>query len=136
MTLRRTALIAALVLALPPAAGAVDVKDTRLLRMPAVSATHVAFVYADDLWVADLDGKNARRLTADIGIEAYPVFSPDGKTIAFSAQYEGNTDVYTIPVEGGVPTRLTWHPGPDTARGWTPDGAAVLFSSPRAVFTG
>jgi tricorn protease len=118
----------------PPSARAVDVRDTRLLSQPAVSARHVAFVYADDLWVADLDGGTARRLTSDVGVESNPVFSPDGRTLAFSAQYEGNTDVYTIPVEGGAPTRLTWHPGPDTVRGWTPDGAAVLFSSPRAAF--
>ncbi len=112
-----------------------DIRDTRLLHYPAVSKSHVAFVYADDLWVSDLDGKNVRRLTSDIGIEAYPVFAPDGRTLAFSATYHGNLDVYTIPVEGGSPTRLTWHPGPDVVRGFTPDGKAVLFSSPRHVFT-
>jgi tricorn protease len=112
-----------------------DIHDTRLLSQPAVSQKHIAFIYADDLWVADLDGKNVRRLTSDIGVESHPVFSPDGKTIAFSAQYEGNGDVYTIPVEGGPPTRLTWHPHPDTVRGFTPDGKAVVFSSPRHVFT-
>jgi tricorn protease len=112
-----------------------DIHDTRMLSQPAVSARHIAFIYADDLWVADIDGKNVRRLTSDVGIESHPVFSPDGSVIAFSAQYEGNTDVYTIPVEGGSPKRLTWHPGPDTVRGFTPDGKAVLFSSPRHVFT-
>jgi tricorn protease len=112
-----------------------DIHDTRLLTYPAVSARNVAFVYADDLWIADLDGKNVRRLTSDIGVESHPVFSPGGKTLAFSAQYDGNTDVYTISVEGGSPTRLTWHPDPDFVRGWTPDGKAVLFSSPRSVFT-
>src|SRR6266516_5945461 len=85
-----------------------DLHDTKLLTQPAVSAKHVAFIYADDLWVADLDGKNVRRLTSDIGVESHPVFSPDGSIIAFSAQYEGNTDVYTIPVTGGSPKRLTW----------------------------
>src|SRR5262245_11626304 len=118
--------------ALPsPASG----DDTALLSQPAVSASHIAFIYADDLWVADLDGKNPRRLTSDVGVESHPAFSPDGKTIAFSAQYDGNTDVYVIPVEGGPPRRLTSHPGPDIVRGWTPDGKAVLFSSPRYVFT-
>jgi tricorn protease len=112
-----------------------DVHDTRLLTQPTVNGSHIAFIYADDLWVADLDGSNVRRLTSDIGLESHPVFSPDGKTIAFSAQYEGNTDVYTIPVEGGSPTRLTWHPGVDLVRGWTPDGKAIVFSSPRSVFT-
>ena len=112
-----------------------DIHDTRLLSQPAVSAKHVAFIYADDLWLADLDGNNVRRLTSDIGIESNPIFSPDGKTIAFSAEYEGNTDVYTIPIEGGSPKRLTWHPAPDIVRGFTPDGKAVVFSSPRSVFT-
>src|SRR5262249_39694114 len=74
-------------------------------------------------------------LTSDVGVEMLPVFSPDGKTIAFTAEYEGNLDVFTIPVEGGSPKRLTWHPGPDLVRGWTPDGKAVLFASPRHVFT-
>ena len=88
--------------------------------MPAVSAKNIAFVYADDLWVADLDGKNPRQLTTDLGLESHPVFSPDGQTIAFSAQYDGNTDVYTIPLAGGTPTRLTSHPAPDIVRGFTP----------------
>src|SRR5439155_9493567 len=112
-----------------------DIHDTRLMTFPAVSAHNIAFIYADDLWVADLDGRKVRRLTSDIGVESHPVFAPDGKTIAFSAQYDGNTDVFTIPVEGGAPTRLTWHPDHDVVRGWTPDGKSVLFSSGRNVFT-
>src|SRR5438477_12174145 len=91
--------------------------DTALLSQPAVSANHVAFIYADDLWVADLDGQNVRRLTSDTGTEMSPVFSPDGQTIAFTAEYEGNLDVYTIPVTGGPPKRLTWHPSPDIVHG-------------------
>src|SRR5437868_4061750 len=83
--------------------GEPDVFDTRLLSQPTISAQHVAFIYADDLWIADLDGKNVRRLTTDIGVESHPVFSPDGRTIAFSAQYDGNTDVYTMPITGGAP---------------------------------
>jgi tricorn protease len=111
-----------------------DTNDTRLLSQPAISAKNIAFIYSEDLWVADQDGKNPKRLTSDIGVESNPVFSPDGQTIAFSAQYDGNTDVYTIPVTGGTPTRLTWHPGPDTVRGFTPDGK-VLFSSNRNVYS-
>jgi tricorn protease len=129
------AVLAALGLA-APAAAQPDPADTRLLSMPAVSGRHIAFVYGEDLWVADLDGKNPRRITSDIGVESHPVFSPDGQTIAFSAQYDGNTDVYTIPVSGGSPARLTWHPSADTVRGFTPDGKAVLFSSPRHVYSG
>ncbi|MDY3551185.1 PDZ domain-containing protein [Gemmata sp. JC717] len=119
----------------PAALAQPDQSDTRLLAMPAISAKNIAFVYADDLWVADAGGKNPRRLTTDLGLEAYPVFSPDGQTIAFSAQYDGNVDVYTIPITGGAPTRLTSHPSPDTVRGFTPDGKSVLFSSPRHVYS-
>jgi tricorn protease len=126
--------LAAVLLLLPHSRGA-DPNDTRLLSMPAVSARNIAFIYAEDLWVADRDGKNVRRLTSDIGVEAYPVFSPDGSIIAFTATYEGNPDVYTIPVTGGVPKRLTYHPGPDIVRGFTPDGQSILFNSNRNVFS-
>jgi tricorn protease len=120
-------------LAISAAQAEPNLHDTRLLSQPAVSARHVAFIYADDLWVADLDGSNVRRLTSDTGIESNPVFSPDGEHIAFSAEYDGNTDVYLIPVSGGAPQRLTSHPMPDIVRGFTPDGKSVLFSSPRNV---
>ncbi len=119
----------------PPANAQPDPTDTRLLKMPAVSAKNIAFIYAEDLWVADSNGKNPRRLTSDLGVESYPVFSPDGQTIAFSAQYDGNTDVYTIPLGGGTPTRLTSHPSPDLVRGFTPDGKNVLFSSQRHIYS-
>ncbi|MCK4445822.1 MAG: PD40 domain-containing protein, partial [Candidatus Marinimicrobia bacterium] len=115
--------------------GEIDIIDTKLLSQPSISKNHIAFVYAGDLWISDIDGNNVRRLTSDEGIESNPVFSPDGKLIAFSAQYDGNTDVFIIPVKGGVPKRLTWHPGSDNVCGFTPDGSAVLFSSPRHVFT-
>ncbi|MCK7530387.1 MAG: hypothetical protein MZV63_04705 [Marinilabiliales bacterium] len=105
--------------------------NTRLLSQPAASSAHIAFIYAEDLWIADADGSDPRRLTVDEGIESDPFFSPDGKIIAFSAQYDGNTDVYSVPVTGGVPLRLTWHPGDDLARGFTPDGKKVLFASQR-----
>src|SRR5262249_50634977 len=111
-----------------------DINDTRLLSQPAISAQHVAFIYDDDLWIANLDGTTARRLTSNVGA-TNPVFSPDGKIIAFSGHYDGNVDVYTIPITGGSPARLTWHPTPDIVRGFTPDGKEVLFSSPRNVFT-
>ncbi len=112
-----------------------DIHDTRLLSEPALSAERIAFIYANDLWTCALDGTNVRRLTADVGVESSPAFSPDGKWIAFSAQYEGNTDVYVVSSEGGVPKRLTWHPGNDIANGFTPDGRSILFSSPRNVHT-
>jgi tricorn protease len=93
---------------------------TRMLRSPTISATHVAFVYANNIWVVERAGGNARRLTSFQGQTINPKFSPDGTTVAFSGDYGGNVDVYTIPVEGGEPTRLTWHPGADTVQGWTP----------------
>ncbi|MBG0860809.1 MAG: PD40 domain-containing protein, partial [Bacteroidales bacterium] len=114
----------------------INIKDTRMLSQPAISANHIAFIYAEDLWIADRDGRQPRRLTVDEGIESDPIFSPDGKSIAFSAQYDGNTDVFIVPVEGGIPKRLTWHPGNDLVRGFSPDGSNVLFASPRFSFTG
>ena len=109
--------------------------DTRMLQLPAISENHIAFIYAEDLWVANLDGTQPRRLTIDEGVESNPAFSPDGKLIAFSAEYDGNRDVFVVPVEGGVPLRLTWHPDADIVRGFTPDGKNVLFVSQRNVFT-
>jgi tricorn protease len=131
--LRFAAALAALILVFP--LHAVDIHDTRLLTQPAVSADRVAFAYANDLWVANLDGSGVRRLTSHPGIEGNPRFSPDGKWIAFSGEYDGNTDVYIVASEGGVPQRLTWHPGEDLPQGFTPDGAAVVFTSPREVYT-
>jgi len=125
----------ALCLATPLPLQTVDTRDTRLLAQPAASGTHVAFVYADDLWASRLDGSEVRRLTTHAGIESNPRFSPDGQTLAFSAQYDGNTDVYVVGVEGGEPLRLTWHPGPDLAQGFSPDGAEVLFTSARSAHT-
>jgi tricorn protease len=106
-------------------------QETLLLRQPAISANHIAFVYAGDVWAAASDGKNPRRLTTHPGTEGNPYFSPDGKWIAFSAEYDGNNDVFVVPVEGGEPRRLTWHPQADIAKGWTPDGKHVLFASGR-----
>lgn len=137
MSLPRLLLIATL-FGLALAAGpthAVDFEDTRLLTHPALSAEHVAFVYADDLWVADRDGSNVRRLTSHESRVWEPRFSPDGETLAFTAEYDGNTDVYTVPVRGGVPRRLTFHPGRDLVQDFTPDGSAILFASGRSVFT-
>lgn len=109
----------------------IDTKDTKMLSQPAIGPSHIAFVYANDLWVADLQGNNVKRLTTHQGEESDPAFSPNGEWIAFSGQYDGNTDVYVVPVEGGVPKRLTWHPSTDSVRCFTPDGSAVLFNSSR-----
>ena len=108
--------------------------DTRMLTEPALSATHLAFIYAGDVWLANPDGGAPRRLTSDPGEKSNPQFSPDGKLIAYSAQVDGNTDVYLLPIEGGVPKRLTYHPGADVVQGFAPDGKSVMFTSPRAAF--
>ncbi len=122
-------------LAAAPSVRAADIDDTKLLSQPAISKDHIAFSYANDLWVADRDGRHARRLTTDDGVETTPFFSPDGRTIAFTGHYDGNVDVFVISVNGGVPKRLTWHPGNDVVRGFAPDGTSVLFASQRSVFT-
>src|ERR1051326_389591 len=105
---------------------------TRLLRTPTVSVTQIAFAYANNIWTVDRAGGAARRLTSFQGLSGNPHFSPDGRWIAFSAEYGGNLDVYVMLAEGGEPKRLTWHPGPDTVQGWTADGKSILFTSTRA----
>jgi tricorn protease len=102
-----------------------------LYRQPAISRNEVVFSYAGDLWIVPRSGGDARRLTTGIGIETNPYFSPDGKMIAFTGDYDGNTDVYVVPAAGGVPKRLTYHPSLDEVSGWTPDGRSVLFASTR-----
>jgi tricorn protease len=106
-----------------------------LAQQPTLSATDVVFVFAGDLWSVPRTGGAARRLTTGSGVESNPSFSPDGAWIAFTAQYDGNTDVFVVPAQGGVPRRLTWHPDPDTALGWTRDGKRVLFSSTRGSYS-
>ena len=116
----------------PPAGrGPAPADDSLLLRMPTVSAEAIAFVYAGDLWIVPRAGGEARRLTSALGLETDPHFSPDGRSIAFSANYGGNADVYVIPAQGGQPRRLTWHPEPDLVQGWTPDGTRIVFASSR-----
>ncbi|NNF86739.1 MAG: protease, partial [Winogradskyella sp.] len=105
-------------------------QGTQLLRQPTISNTEVAFVYANDIWKAPLNGGEAIRLTSDDGYESNPHFSKDGNYIAFTAQYDGNVDVYVMPSDGGEPMRLTFHPDGDFVQGWTPDNR-ILFRSGR-----
>ncbi|MBN8700569.1 MAG: PDZ domain-containing protein [Chitinophagales bacterium] len=102
-----------------------------LFRYPDVSKTQIVFTYANDIWVMPKSGGTAEKLSSPAGVESFPKFSPDGKTIAFSGNYDGNLDVYSIPVNGGVPLRLTQHGMPDRVVDWTPDGRRVLFASGR-----
>ena len=107
----------------------VDVQpDATMLRYPDVSATHIVFVYANDIWLVPREGGQASPLASPPGQESLPKFSDDGRTIAFAGNYDGNRDLYTIPVTGGVPMRVTHHPAPELLCGWTPDGK-LLFST-------
>ena len=107
-----------------------------LMRTPTLNKTHIVFSYAGDLWSVARDGGEASRLTTGVGREFDPLFSPDGQQIAFTAEYDGNVDVYVMPAAGGVPRRLTFHPGQDRLTGWTPDGRQVHFVSSRSAETG
>jgi tricorn protease len=129
MTIVRSLLCAVAVFATSLSAAAPN--ETRLMRFPDIWRDQVVFVYAGDLWVSSTKGGPARRLTAHPGDELYPKFSPDGKWIAFTGEYDGNTDVFVVPASGGEPKRLTYHPGSDMVLGWSPDGR-ILFRSSRA----
>ena len=120
--------------------GPAEVTDeARLLRFPATNGTDVVFSYAGDLFTAPLSGGEARRLTSHIGYEMFAHYSPDGKTIAFTGEYDGNREVYIIPAKGGEPVRLTYtatngrddlgdRMGPNNiVMGWTPDGKNIIF---------
>ena len=104
--------------------------ETLLLRNPSISDKHVTFVYAGDIWIADKNGQNPRRLTVNPAVERNPMFSPDGTKIAFTGNYDGNTDVYVISIEGGAPQRVTSHPSADLLRGWISNDE-VYFSTTR-----
>jgi tricorn protease len=104
-----------------------------LVQAPTLSKTAIVFVYGGYLWSVSRDGGNARQLTTG-GHESGPQFSPDGKFIAFTGEYDGNMDIFVMPADGGEPRRLTWHPGPDWVVGWTPDSNRILFRSGREAY--
>lgn len=99
---------------------------------PDLHGDRIVFVAESDLWSVAASGGLAQRLTSDEGSESFPRFSPDGRWIAFSAQYDGNQDVFVVAATGGEPRRLTWHPGADQVVEWTPDGKEIVFRSMRA----
>jgi len=115
------------------AAAADTTPDAGMLRYPDISATHIAFVYADDLWMVPREGGQAVPLASPPGAELLPRFSPDGKTLAFVGNYDGNRDLYTLGVAGGLATRITHHPLPEQLCDWTPDGGSLLFASGHAA---
>ena len=127
-------------LALSAATGAkADGNEARLLRFPATNGTDIVFSYAGDLYTAPIAGGEARRLTSHVGYEIFPRFSPDGKNIAFTGEYDGNREVYIIPADGGEPRRLTYtatnarddvgdRMGPNNiVMTWTPNGEGVVY---------
>ncbi|MGH9616407.1 MAG: S41 family peptidase, partial [Acidobacteriaceae bacterium] len=102
-----------------------------LLQSPSLSETRIAFAYGGDIWIVGREGGAAQRLVTGTDTLSGPIFSPDGSKIAYTGNYNGNLDVYVVSAAGGEPLRLTYHPGPDVAVGWTPDGKSVLFRSHR-----
>jgi tricorn protease len=116
-------------------AQAVEADKPLLLRHPTISRTRIVFTFANDLWSVGREGGDAVRLTNGVGVETDPIFSPDGSQIAFTGEYDGNIDVFVLAATGGTPRRLTWHPAPDLAIGWTPDGKQVIFSSARGSYS-
>src|SRR5687767_564404 len=132
--MKRLILIVALMLSATSFVCAQD--NPLLMRTPTLNKTHIVFSYAGDLWTVGRDGGEASRLTTGVGREFSPLFSPNGQWIAFTGEYDGNVDVYVMPASGGVPRRLTYHPGGDQLSGWTPDGKSVLFVSGRQAESG
>ncbi len=105
--------------------------EAGLYRFPDVSKTQIVFTYANDLWLVPKEGGTAVKLSSPPGVEVFPKFSPDGTSIAYTGNYDGNPDVYVIPVGGGIPQRLTEHGGTDRVVDWTPNGERILFASGR-----
>ena len=121
-----------------------EMPEGRLMRFPDVSKDKIAFSYGGDLWLASREGGVARRITSHPGQELFPKFSPDGKWIAFTAQYDGNYNVYVMPSDGGEPRQLTFHPGGDHLNErmgfhneiitWTNDSRNIVFLTRRDTF--
>ncbi|MBX2871289.1 MAG: PDZ domain-containing protein [Saprospiraceae bacterium] len=106
-------------------------QGTRLLRQPTISQNKIAFTYASDIWISDIAGGKATRLTSTAAIESNPTFSPDGKWIAFTSNRAGSSSVYVVSSEGGMPKRLSYYPAAATVRTWTPDGKHIVYASRR-----
>lgn len=103
----------------------------RIARTPTIHGDRIAFASEGDLWLGSISSGSASRITSHAGAEDRPVFSPDGKWLAFTGQYDGGNDIYVMPSAGGAPKRVTYDPSGATCLGWTPDGTRVLFRSGR-----
>ncbi len=101
--------------------------SSQFLRRPDIHGDQIVFTSEGDLWLASVTTGVAQRITSDDGVESAAYFSPDGRSIAFTGQYDGGTDAYVMDLDGGPPKRLTWWAGPMRTQGWTPDGKQVLF---------
>lgn len=106
--------------------------ETRYFHEPTVCRERIVFVHGTDLWTVPLAGGTATPLIATAGKRSKPACSPDGASIAFSSEADGNVDLYVVAAKGGVPRRLTWHPAEDRVQGWSADGARILFTSDQA----
>lgn len=115
------------------AGAAMSSAQIAFLTKPDIHGDEVLFTAEGDLWLGSIGDHSAKRITSDPGTEYNAKFSPDGSEIAFSAQYQGGTDVYVMPTEGGAPKRLTFASYPAEVQGWTPDGSAILYRSRRFV---
>jgi tricorn protease-like protein/C-terminal processing protease CtpA/Prc len=105
-----------------------DPSSTRgLCRYPDISKDSIVFIYGNDLWIVPKEGGTARPVANPPGFEGSPRFSPDGKSIAFRANYDQGLDLYTLAVDGGIPQRVTHHPAPEGLCDWTPDGKGLIF---------
>ncbi len=128
------AVVSPVVVAAQSAASSTTGHSPLLLRNPSLSQDRIAFLYADDVWTVSRQGGEAQRLTSDGRVTAGPFFSPDGTEVAYSAHLNGNVDVYVMPSGGGVPRRITWHPGGSEVVGWTPEGKKVLITNGATSF--
>ncbi|MGA9494734.1 MAG: DPP IV N-terminal domain-containing protein, partial [Terriglobales bacterium] len=124
-----------------------ETQEGRLLRFPDIYKDKIAFMYGGDIWLASSSGGTARRITSHPGRELFPKFSPDGRWLAFTGQYDGNFNVYVMSSEGGQPKQLTFYQGQaqqlsdrmgvlNQVIGWTPDGKSIVFLSRRDASNG
>ena len=107
-------------------------RETRFFHEPAACGNRIVFVHGNDLWSVPAAGGAATPLLSSAAKRSNPACSPDGRSVAFSEEADGNVDAYVVGLDGGTPRRLTWHPSIDRVQGWSPDNSLVLFTSDSA----